>query len=195
MESLNPTQILASATEFLEAAHYKRVEVKEPTAIVSSARIFEDPYSVVALSAYATWESLWNAWIDLQAGVVDLISSRLTRDTSKAWDGYLVLITPAQPTGDGTSQLERLRRDTQRLRKLVGTGDDVKTVSGVRKILFPLLPLTSDVKLAESTDALERLPSLLRKGGIDEGATRSVVRAFQLQEPLLQALVEYQRQK
>lgn len=59
----------------------------------------------------------------------------------QAWDGYLVLLTPSlQPSSTWTEGTE-IRYNTSRVRKLVGTCDDLKSLRDVQNILQPVLPV------------------------------------------------------
>jgi hypothetical protein len=81
-----------------------------------------------------------------------------------------------------------LRYDTNRVRKLVASGDDLMTLEGVREALLPLLPLTSDIGSTLSSGLLDRLPELLEDHGISTEATRTVVQAFAANESLIERL-------
>src|SRR6267378_4471682 len=130
-----------------------------------NARLYEDPYSIASVAVYETWHELTTGWIQLQESLVELISHYWTRADAKAWDGYLVLLTPATPTS--SVEAEAIRYNTTRLRKLLATGDDLRRLSDITRVLAPLLPLDAIATTADET-ALEMLPRLLAPHGIDE---------------------------
>lgn len=183
---LTPTNLLAAAGVELSAGGYRKVEegllAGWPR---ESVRVYEDPYSIAAVAVYETWSELATGWVQLQESLVELISRFWTQADAKAWDGYLVLLTPAAPSS--AVEAETIRYNTSRLRKLIATGDDLRRLSDVARVLAPLLPLES-VATPQEERALDILPRLLARRGIDEGAGRALVRAFERQEPLVEAL-------
>jgi len=150
-----------------------------------NARLYEDPYSIASVAVYETWHELTTGWIQLQESLVELISHYWTRADAKAWDGYLVLLTPATPTS--SVEAEAIRYNTTRLRKLLATGDDLRRLSDITRVLAPLLPLDAIATTADET-ALEMLPRLLAPHGIDEEHVRTLVAAFERQDPLVETL-------
>jgi hypothetical protein len=147
----------------------------------------EDDYSVIALVAYDTWSELQAGWADAQAELVTLLAKRLARSAPKAWDGYLVLFCGA-PTSDndGVSAIER---DTTRVRKIVATGEALRTTGDIARVLDPLLPLARPGTGAEIPDVLATLAELL-KTEVPIAATEAVVNAFRAMEPPLERLHE-----
>jgi hypothetical protein len=106
---------------------------------------------------------------------------------NKVWDGYLVLLTTAiAPASD--ANIEDVRSDTTRLRKLVATGEDLAAPSDVERLLRSLLPLRDPQGSIGQGTALDLLPALLEEQGIDESTTRVLVKSFIEQEPLMEAL-------
>src|SRR5260370_10273229 len=93
--------ILAAASEALVLGGYRRIADSINGKIAGSARIFEDPYSVVQLVVYETWTDLETNWTDAQGMLVELISKYVVSTEPEAWDGSLVLLTPSNhPTAD-----------------------------------------------------------------------------------------------
>jgi hypothetical protein len=155
----------------------------------TTARVFEDAFGIVAIVAHDTWESLSTIWQDDQARFVELLAEAVDRSDAKAWEGYLVLLTPGTPTGSQEQRIARdIRYDTSRVRKLVGTGHELKTISDVERLLVSLLPLPP-AELAEvSGSVLESLPPLLEPQGVPAELTLRLIRAFEQQTSLLTAL-------
>jgi hypothetical protein len=142
---------------------------------------------VVGIAVFTTSTELLSSWADLQGALVDVISRHVGQAESKAWDGYLVLLTTGiAPSGD--AEIERLRYDTTRLRKLVATGEDLSTARDVERLLRPLLPLRVAQGSIRQGTALDLLPGLLAEQGINEKATELLVKSFTEQEPLMDAL-------
>ena len=186
---LTATSLLAAADRTLLEGGYQRVS----ESVLASwprdgVRVYEDPYCVAAVAVYETWNDLATQWIQLQEALVDLISHFWNRSDAKAWDGYLVLLTPATPTT--ALDAESIRYNTSRLRKLLATGDDLRLLADVTRVLAPLLPLEPVVQSGEET-ALGMAPRLLAQHGIDEQAARVLVEAFEKQTGLLEALHHY----
>jgi len=186
--ALSSLQLIARACEVLEQNGYRRVSV--PDDWPSASRLFEDPYGIVGVHVYETWRELADEWSRAQSLLVDLISATIARPEPKTWEGYLVLLTGAEVLDDDHQTLVELRYNTNRLRKLVATGQDIETLDDVRNALLPLLPL--DVGRPESSRAglLARLPDLLEEDGIDHRVTETAVDAFIRNESILERLHE-----
>jgi hypothetical protein len=152
-------------------------------------RCFEDEVSIVGVAQFRSWSLLRDNWLDAQSVLVDLLSDRLDRSDPKAWEGYLVLLTLDQPLN--SAEVDEIRRDTSRLRKIVATGDDLTSVSQVDDALLPVLPLSVGVLRQDTVSILDRLPGLLRGKGIDEDLTLRVVDAFENDRPLMEAVAEW----
>ena len=105
-----------------------------------TSRVFEDPYGIVAVHVFDSWRQLTEQWPVAQGRLVELISEHLTRPEPKAWEGYLVLLTPGLLPPTQRTRLNDLRYDTHRVRKLVATGDDLATLEDVQGTLLPLSP-------------------------------------------------------
>lgn len=188
---LTPTDLLAAASELLEQGGYTRVSggVADSWA-TTGTRLFEDVYNVVALVVYETWQELDAGWPAAQAELVELISAHMTRSDPKAWDGYLVLLTPG-PAVDGDRGPSDIRYDTSRVRKLVAAGDELQVVGDVERALLPLLPLDAVTVSAGERSALTMLPDILAKHGVEPQAVSVVVEAFSEQRSLVEALHDY----
>jgi hypothetical protein len=186
---LTKTALLAEASAVLERAGYAEVkrELGEPLERIS-ARLYEDEYAIAALAVYETWSELRDRWEDAQGALVKLISSSLDEGEPKAWEGYLVLLTPSiTPLDDGIIA-DDIRRNVRHVRKLVGTGTELAAID-VSAILRPLLKLEPETVLAEERQSmLALLPSRLSHYGIDEQVTKTLVDAFDHQQPLVERL-------
>lgn len=183
---LTSSQLLAAVSELLERGKYTAVLPDRGWG--SNIRLFEDPYGIVAVAAFETWGDLTEGWPDVQGHLVELISEHLTRPEPKSWDGYLVLMTPSVAPSTARSQLADIRYDTNRLRKLVATGDELHTLDDVEQALLPLLPLEVESQVESGPALLERLPALLAERGIDMGAARVAVDAFTSNQSILERL-------
>ena len=190
--AISVTELLASASKILEENGYKRAEQKLTSDWqVTNARLFEDDYSIVALVVYDTWDNLSANWVHAQASLVTLISQYVTSLEAKSWDGYLVLLTPNPVPKDSSSEMIKLRYDTTRVRKLIGTGEDIKVTADVKNVLLPLLPLHTERADEFRESVLEILPNLLSSRGIPEKAVRAVIDAFLEQRPIMESLHRY----
>lgn len=175
MDAPTGTQILGAATELLlENGFNSTRELETPSGHV--IRTFEDPLSVVGVVFFETWRALDSGWIEAQGAVVEFMSSRLTRSDPKSWEGYLLLFTSGE--APDALAVDRVRRDTTRLRKLVTTGSELHSIVGVADALLPVLPLEFEDGADHAGRILDRLSQLLAPSGIDPELTRRVVVAF-----------------
>jgi hypothetical protein len=182
-----PTELVAMASAILKAGSYQSIQGKFPEWDTPSTRLFEDEYNVVGLAVFATCAELLRSWADLQGSLVDVISRRIGQTENKAWDGYLVLLTTGMaPSND--LDIEAIRYDTTRLRKLVATGEDLTVAGDVERLLRPLLPLSAERESVTQGSALDRLPELLANYDVDRQTTATIVKSFVDQKPLMEAL-------
>lgn len=184
--ALSGLQLIARATEVLEQGGYRRVPV--PPEWPAAARLFEDPFGIVAVHVYDTWRELTDEWTSAQGLLVDLISVTIARPEPKTWEGYLVLLTGADVLEEDHQTLVELRYNTNRLRKLVATGQDIATLDDVRGALLPLLPLELERPVSSEAGLLARLPELLEVDGIDRSATETAVDAFLRNQSIMERL-------
>ena len=188
------TSLLAAAAEILEGAGFKAVDLSASNAWRATAsRVYEDAYSIVCVAVYETWADLSSRWIDDQSRLVGLISEFFAQTEAKAWDGYLVLLTPSVvPTTDRLSAIG-IQRNTLYLRKLLADGGELRTVNDVRRVLLPLLPLVLPLEKQEQEEGrgvLDALPSLLSSHGVDKEAARVAIEAFREQRPIIPEIHE-----
>lgn len=190
---LTVTELTAAATSVLATGGYA---VREGFADWGgkSTRLFEDEYNIVGLGVFATCSDLLQSWGRLQGALVDTISSRIGRNEGKAWDGYLVLLTPGVASAEEVD-LDSIRQDTKRVRKLVATGLELQSSGDVERTLRPLLPLRVDEVNAGNASVLDRLPGLLAGKDIDQRITEALVNAFVEQKPLMESLRESLEEK
>jgi hypothetical protein len=180
--------VLSAATEALTrpAAGYSLVRDEHtrrwPT---EAARVFEDPFSVVAVVVFETWGALVAGWQEAQTTLVELISEHVASVEAKAWDGYLVLLTPSSHGGDQEA-IDAIRYDMSRARKLVAAAPELQTISDVDRVLLPLLPLVADGEIEPPRSAMDLLEETLVAQGINDRLVRGLLEAFAEQRPLLE---------
>lgn len=190
------TTLIAAAAEILEGSGFRTVNPSATgTWRATEARVYEDAYSVACVAIYETWAALSAQWADDQANLVELISKHFARTEAKAWDGYLVLLTPSIVPATERQKAIDIQRNTVHVRKLFAAGDELETVDAVRRTLLPLLPLEIQETQLPS-DVLHTLPPLLARHGVDEESARVALAAFLEQRPIIEAihkLIEDQR--
>jgi len=184
---LTPTDLIAASSSVLQTGGYRLVEDGFPEWDSTSSRLFEDEYNVVGVAVFTTFTELLRSWTGLQGLLVDVISGKVGSTEGKAWDGYLVLLTGGMaPSAE--LDIEAIRYDTTRLRKLVATGEDLSGAGDVERLLRPLLPLHAGQGSAIQGSALDRLPDFLTEHDINRDTTTLLVKSFVDQEPLMEAL-------
>jgi len=189
---LTPTDLIAASSIVLRKGGYRLIEKGFSNWYTNSTRLFEDEYNVVGIAVFNTCADLLQSWADMQGSLVDVMSRQVGQSESKAWDGYLVLLTPGMaPSGD--LDIEAVRYDTTRLRKLVATGEDLTSASDVARLLQPLLPLHAQQSSINPGSALDLLPNLLGEQGIDPQITAALVKSFAEQQPLMEGLHQRRR--
>lgn len=181
------TDLIAAASQVLREGGYRHINGRFPEWDTPTSRLFEDEYGVVGIAIFETCKELLATWPDTQAVLVDVISRHVGSHESKSWDGYLVLLTPGLAPSE-IENIEAVRYNTTRLRKLVATGDDLNLPTDVERVLRPLLPLRLERPNLGQESALDLLPRLLALRHIPEEVTRVLVDAFRQQSPLLEKL-------
>lgn len=188
---LTPTDLMAAASNYLGEAEYAQVGPQRLDGLdTHGGRFFEDGYSIVMLLVYDTWVELQRGWGEAQASLIDLISANLSRAESKSWDGYLVLLTPDPCPVSQRGEIDAIRYDTFRVRKLVAAGDELGSLLEVEEALLPLLPMKGHFAAAEQSSVLDLLPGILASHGIPGEASERLLGAFRDQESLVEALHE-----
>lgn len=187
------TNLLAIASDLLTSGKYHQIdEDREGRWKISNARLFEDNYGVVAVVVYETWHDLMLGWVDAQASLVEIISEYMTSTDAKAWEGYLVLLTPSPVSLGGQSDADQIRYNTNRVRKLLAAGDDMNSIEDVNRVLLPLLPPDPDLKMDIQQTGLEMLPAILSKNDdIPEEPVRVAIEAFNEQKSMVESLHDY----
>ena len=183
---LSSVQLIAATADVLTANGYQQVDV--PSGWPSESRLYEDDYGIVALYVYETWLQLRGEWNVAQGQLVDLMSARLSRPDPKTWEGYLLLFTTAIVPPDERREVTDLRYNTNRLRKLVATADELDTVDDVHTALLPLLPLQVGSPSSSGSGLLSRLPALLVEDGVEVRVTEAAVKAFLANESMMESL-------
>jgi hypothetical protein len=185
---LTAEQIRAAAADVLTRAGYVRGSMASDL----STDLFEDARSVVSVSVYESWRHLVGDWSSAQGALVEVMSDRLSRLTPKAWEGYLVLLTPGAVPSSARRMVSDIRYDINRVRKIVATGDDLSTLADVSAALQPVLPLAVSSVPRGSAGILERLPELLTESEISPELTRKVVEAFLKNDSMVQAIYDFE---
>ena len=182
------TTLIADAARVLEDSGFRTVDPSATgTWRATEARVYEDAYSVVCVAVYETWAALSSRWADDQANLVELISRHFARTEAKAWDGYLVLLTPSVVPATERQEAIEIQRNTVHVRKLFAAGDELETVDPVHRTLLPLLPL--EIQEAQRPEnVLHTLPALLARHGVNEEASRVAIAAFLDQRPISEAI-------
>jgi hypothetical protein len=187
--SLTPINLMAAASSYLTESEYSQISPERLDGLETvGGRFFEDEYRVVMLLVFDTWADLRESWAKGQSSLVELISIHMTKAIEKSWDGYLVLLTldPCPPSRRG--ELDEIRYDTFRVRKLVAAGDEIRSLADVRRVLLPLLPIETEILSEDDTSALDVLPGLLAEEGIEPEATELLLGAFRERTSLIDAL-------
>jgi len=191
---LTPTDIIAAASQVLATAGYRHVNDESKRWDSATSRLFEDEYNIVGIVVFDTCAELLQAWPDLQGSLVDLISKHVSQGEAKSWDGYLVLLTSGVAPSEETD-IEAVRYNTTRVRKIVATGEELRTVTDVERVFRPLLPLSDERAAMDNASALDVLPRLLADQGIAQDTTRVLVEAFRSQSPMIERLHEKEGQQ
>jgi hypothetical protein len=155
----------------------------ENSATLTSTDIVAAASQVLTTAGYRTVTDASSQW-----------NSATSRLFEESWDGYLVLLTSAVAPSEDTD-IEAVRYNTTRVRKIVATGDELRTIADVERVLRPLLPLSDDATAMDNASALDVLPRLLSEQGIAEETTRALVDAFRSQSPLIERLYEKEGQQ
>lgn len=154
-------------------------------------RVFEDRRTIVGVCFFEHWTELVEQWATAQGALVDRISSDVRRSDAKSWEGYLLLLTTEE--GVPTEAVAQIRRDTSRLRKLVATGAEIRSLESIAETLLPVLPLEIDEVGTTSETFLQRLPEMLAASGVDLELARAAISAFEDDRSLMEGIWEWRR--
>lgn len=186
--SHTPLELLAAASDLLERHGYHRITDADSGTDGYGGRYYEDEYGVVSVVVYETWSNLLDSWPEDQSRLVRLMSEHMQKTDFKAWDGYLVVLSPGSPPLEQRSAVEEIRYDVTRVRKLIAVGSELRNLNDVERTLLPLLPIEGLESDADELSALDMLPDLLSSRGIDPTVTAAIVDAFREQQSLLERL-------
>ena len=188
-EILSETQLLAAAGELLKQGGYREVSSERLESLKSDkARVYEDQYAIVCLVVFPSWTELRSRWTNVQADFVELLSKYLLRADAKTWDAYLVLLTPATAS-EQWQEAQEIRQDTTRVRKLVGTGDDLRSLGDVATLVSSLLPIGTAEAVTDKTETIWSLVyQSLEKKGVHRDTIQSLVKSYEEQRNIMEAL-------
>ena len=96
--SLTRTEILAAADRVLVSSGYRRLPETLETEEALDGRAYEDVYGLVLVSVFDFVQNLMDNWHESQGSLVSLMTRFISAQEAKAWDGYLVLLTPEHHT-------------------------------------------------------------------------------------------------
>jgi len=189
---LTTTEIMAAATERLLGGGYRRIDTTAEVWETPNSRLFEDEFGLVAVMVFETWDALTSEWVDGQGALVELISRNLSRSDPKAWEGYLVALTPGLRGQSGTEEWMSIRYNTNRLRKLIASGEDLRSIGDVETAMAPLLPVNSqEVAVDVVESVLDLVPEMIHDAsGVPRSIAQAVVVAFEQRGNMMQALHE-----
>jgi hypothetical protein len=186
--------LLAEASNLLQDVGFLHVErAAELAWPTPTARVFEGSYAIVAVAAFETWDELRLGWLAAQSTLVGLVSEHIASSEPKAWEGYLVLLTPGT-AGANREQVEEIRYDVSRLRKFVADAVELSELGAVRRVLAPLLPIPRGTDgLSAPLPALQLLTNELLGRGLEPDLVSALTNAFDRQEPLMEAIHDWRR--
>jgi hypothetical protein len=189
-------RLSATIDYVLTTSGFRRISASVLSSGLTSLSVYEDPYVVVGVRAFDTFQELTSEWLNTQERVIGLLTENITSLDAKSWDGYLFLVTPGVAPSNRSSELNDIRGNTRRLRKLVITGKELvdsaveaEYVASVRRSLAPLLPLEVG-SVTDVLDPLQELPSRLGHGTERDDAT-VVLEAYLDGRPLVAALHQH----
>ena len=184
--------IIGHASRTLKENGYRVVNAEEHSvSLGESALLAEDEYVIVAVKVLDTVGELIARWADVQSEFVAYLDDCLSQADPKVWECYLLLLSPGTPTESQISRIERIRLNTNRVRKLVVAGSALQTIQDVTEAMSPILPLKNLASLTEQGSGLKNLPTLLARYGADSGSVRVIVEAFEKEKSLFKELNEY----
>jgi hypothetical protein len=187
--TLTARSLLLEARSVLEGGGYQLDRDFDVTQSLGDlCFVAEDSFGIVLFVAYDTWTALADGWPNAQAALVKLLSEKLPKGNPKAWEGYLVVVTPS-PSGDERAE-DEIRYDTFRVRKIIASGESIRYMVDLSDMLMPLLPLniSEAAVLDRSGSVLDRLPEMLAANDIGIGLATALVEAFKKDEPLLESI-------
>ena len=189
---LTPSQLLGAVSSTLVGAGFRQV-TETKGARHPDILLFEDTFAIVAVGVFESCERLIREWSNCQGWLVETVSSHVSKAEAKAWDGYLVLLTTAVASDFEQLALEQIARDTSHTRKLVASGDRLRTLSDVDAALAPFLPVVSTLQQTNPESILDDVRRLLRVHGVRPLTSDAIVAAFINQENMVEAIFKSDR--
>jgi hypothetical protein len=125
----------------------------------AKALVFEDISVLGQVHVLESADEIFANWQLLQDTFLRENADRLSRDASKAWNVYTVLLTSDSPPGDVAARLFTIEDDFRGTRKVARCG--VLSRQDVTAALAPLLPLQNVLSVGV-IDAKRRLGERLR---------------------------------
>lgn len=198
MQTLLKDQIISAVHTSLVGGGYEYATDIEGDlihgALEDPLRVYESRSSVIGVAYYETWTTLEGRWVEAQSLLVDLITKYFRRGEAKTWEGYLVLLTNDQLLGDPLG-VDRIRRDTTRLRKIVIAGADTDSRESLQTALLPVLPLNEVRTSLRAARVMDRLPKLLEALGINTVLSKEVVQAFEQNHSPMEAIWKWRSEQ
>lgn len=160
------------------------------------SNVYEDSLCFVAVSLFSDVDALIRDWQSAQEELTSLLQRYPAHIGAKAWDGYLVLVTPDRLSSLTVAEITAIRSNTKRLRKLVLCDEDTidsdrksDLIARIARGLSPVLPLTLPTK-RHYVNPLGSLADRLKVAGLTSGQIASVVDAYNSGMPIMSALHE-----
>ncbi|MCS3750513.1 hypothetical protein GGQ19_001682 [Salinibacter ruber] len=187
-DQLTTTEIIGQVKRTLRDSGYDQHRDSPDRWDAPNTLLYEDDYGIVGIVVYESISSLLNEWTAAQGALVHVMSEHVTRDQPKSSEGYLVLLTGDCPREsrehDVNQQVNEIRYNTSRVRKLIGTGLSLDTVNDVKHVLDPLLPLDIRDDTQDNVSVLDLLPELLADD-VSKEITEAVVESYrELNSPI-----------
>lgn len=187
-DQLTTTEITGQVKRILRDSGYDQHRDPPDRWDAPNHLLYEDDYGIVGIVVYESVSSLLTEWTTAQGALVHVMSEHVTRDQPKSSEGYLVLLTGDAPREsrehDVNQEVNAIRYNTSRVRKLIGTGLSLNAVNDVKHVLDPLLPLDIRQDAQEDISVLDLLPGLLADD-VSKEITGAVVEAYrQLNSPI-----------
>jgi hypothetical protein len=99
-----------------------------------------------------------------------------------------VLLTPATAS-EQWQEAQEIRQDTTRVRKLVGTGDDLRSLGDVATLVSSLLPIGTAEAVSDKTETIWSLVyQSLEKKGVSRNTIQNLVKSYEEQRNIMEAL-------
>ncbi|WP_415976623.1 hypothetical protein [Rhodococcus sp. 077-4] len=187
--------VLAEVIRLLAESNIIRVDRRRHPSWPIDSMAFEDEYSVIAVWTFGSVEDLVAGWGAAQDHVVDFLGANVIATDPKSWDGYLILVAMDGVPATLVAELNNVRSDTRRVRKLVLTADDLPTrvsdplelAPAVRRTLAPILDLDLDTTPGR-TDPLLSLRGRLAGTHNHSAHLDVLIAAYEAGESPLEAL-------